>query len=108
MSLFCLIYSFWIHIGVINIVLLNSFVLSIFLRCTFSRNPFWYLQTFHTGVSQEKPQKLPDPLISLSAYIDDVRLLNNYMFGDFVDRTCPIEMFRYHVCSIFIRTIRVC
>ena len=83
-------------------------MLSIFLRCTFSRNPFWYLQTFHTGVSQEKPQMLPDPLISLSAYIDDVRLLNNYMFGDFVDRICPIEMFRYHVCSIFISTIRVC
>jgi hypothetical protein len=50
-------------------------------------------QTSYMGFSSKMKRNWPNPLISRSAtlYIDDVFLLNNSRFGDFVDHIYPIE-----------------
>ena len=51
-----------------------------------------YEADFTQGLLRKTEKKLPDPLISHSANIDDVLLLNNCRFGDFVDRINPIKL----------------
>ena len=62
--------------------------------CSSSRRivPFFASGILHTRASQEK-QKEASPSFNFTfRYIDDVLSLNNSRFGDFVDRTYPIEL----------------
>ena len=48
--------------------------------------------TRHTGASKTNEKKLARSFNFTFRYIDDVLSLNNYTFGDFVDRIYPIEL----------------
>jgi hypothetical protein len=54
--------------------------------------PLFVRGILHTGVSQEKGNKLPRCFNFTFHYIDDVLSLNNSRFGDLFDRICPIKL----------------
>ena len=53
---------------------------------------FFVWGRLHTGAFKKNEKKLVRSFNFMFRYIDDVLSLNNYWFGDFVDRIYPIEL----------------
>ena len=62
--------------------------------CSFSHRlvPLFVRGRLHTGASQENKKKLALSFNFTFHYIDDVLSMNNFKFGDFVDRIYPVEL----------------
>ena len=52
-----------------------------------------YEANFIQGLLKKNEKKLAQSFNFTFRYIDDVLSLNNYRFGDFIDRIFPIELF---------------
>ena len=60
-----------------------------------------YEANFIQGLLKKNEKKLAQSFNFTFRYIDDVLSLNNYRFGDFIDRIFPIELFLMHLIAIF-------